>query len=250
MKEAPLSKDPVKSAKKIIKAMKAHFKRTDLQSGDECYALEISTVQIYNKKLAGYDTFYEIHGEGYCEKVTCFSEINAIGRALMDLVPKEKGIVILDNLKYTHWTTGWYSREVTDFILPNSFRKFGKVSKEWMALCKKVKKMSGVDLEPWQTVVYSGSGKRGHIYSWDSSWFIPWDCPKWCAEMTEWLKKNKKGRDILKVEQFSTVKVDDEQYSIEHEVECSGSKLQSYRFTVVTPKGKVKGTRTLSQYGG
>lgn len=252
-KNPPMSKSPEKSAKKIVRAMKAWFKGKH-ESGEECYELWISTVTLHTKKFNG--VLYELHGPGYdgkpgyCEQVKDFATIDAIGKALGSLALKVKGVQILDYLKHTHVSNSWYSfQEVTDFTLPNKFRKFGKITKEWTALCKKVKKMSGVDLEPWQTVVQGGSGKRGHIYSWDTSWYVAWDCPKWCAEMAEWLKKNKKGRDALRVEQFAKVTVDDEAYSIEHEVECTGSKITSYRFTVVTPRGKVKATRTLSRYG-
>ena len=133
--------------------------------------------------------------------------------------------------------------------IPTRVRKFGKPSHEWDVLTRIVEKYSHVKLDPMKCKIGYTSGKRGQLdapYEWD---FIAFDYPDWCARMTEWIRKTKGSRDTLKVSVKRGESCDNRSYSSRYEVECSGSMIETYEFSVITPTGKSKGSRVLSYDG-
>ena len=144
----------------------------------------------------------------------------------------------------------WYDRDTTTlFSIPTQARKFGKTCHEWDVLAKIVDKYSGFKLDPMKCRYGGTSGKRGRLDEPDEWGYIAFDYPDWSAKAVEWIRKTKTARDALKVEEMSGEECEDRDHSSYYETECSGSMIETYKFSVVTPNGKVKGTYVLSRDG-
>lgn len=144
----------------------------------------------------------------------------------------------------------WYDRSSTTlFSIPTQARKFGKTCHEWDVLARIVDRYSGFKLDPMKCRYGGTSGKRGRLSEPDEWEYIAFDCPDWSAKAVEWIRKTKTARDTLKVEEMNGEECEDREHSSYYEIECSGSMIRTYKFSVVTPSGKVKGTYVLSYDG-
>lgn len=178
-----------------------------------------------------------------------------VGRAKEFGDKVRKGVVdaggtILDSEEHGESSGGWYSGYTrTLFSIPTKARKFGKTCHEWDVLVKIVDRYSGFKLDPMKCRYGRTSGKRGRLDEPDEWEYIAFDHPEWLQKAIEWIQKAKTARDTLKVEEMKGEQCDDRDHSSYYETECYGSMIETYKFSVITPSGKVKNTYVLGRDG-
>lgn len=162
----------------------------------------------------------------------------------------DAGGTVLRSETYKKTSGYWYnSYSTTLFSIPTRARKFDNPCHEWEMLARIVDRYSGFKLDPMKCRYAYTGGKRGELHSPDYWIYIAFDEPNWSKKAVEWIRKTKTARDTLKVEEMSGEQCDDRDYSSRYEIECSGCMIKTYKFSVLTPSGKVKGTYVLSSSG-
>ncbi len=161
------------------------------------------------------------------------------------------GGMVLKSETYAKKYGSWYSSySDTIFSIPTQARKFEKPCHEWEILSKIAEKYANFKLDPMKCRYGDASGKRGHLDSPEEWQYIAFDHSDWIRKTIDKLRAVKTLRDTLKVEPFKAEDCEDRDYSERYETECYGSMINTYKFSVITPGGKLKSEIILSPSGG